>query len=200
MLRIRPHRDRTPLDAHRVLHVGSRAYAHCAQIPADPRRHPERGPGALPGPAGASSCRDRLGRHAAVVERFFFRRFIGVRRRAAKSELLPAVDTGVACRLVFVRLDLGVQAHRTILIDSRGGVLSAERIVDDLVVGKECIVLTLGPNAASIPTDVVGLLDRRKQLERALRGEMGLTAPIIMPSWSTNLATFGSPPVAFARC
>ncbi len=34
------------------------------------------------------------------------------------------------------------------------------------------VVLALGPDAAAVPTDVVGLLDGRKQLERAFRREM----------------------------
>ena len=103
----------------------------------------------------------------------FFRRIIGVRRRAAQAEFLAAVDAHAVRRLVLVRLDLSVQAHFAVLVGRRGSVLRAERIFDDLVTGKKRFILALRSNAAAIPTDIVGLLHEREQLERAFRREMG---------------------------
>jgi len=100
--------------------------------------HPpaERGPGAWPGPFAAScrSCRIVV----SLNGRFFstgVRRICGItiRGRAAQFELLTAVEACAARRLVLVRLNVGVQAHRAVLIDRRRGVLRAERIVDDLL-------------------------------------------------------------------
>jgi len=107
----------------------------------------------------------------------FFRRVAAVRQRAAQSELFAAFETRAAARIVLVRLDVGVQAHLTVLIRRWGRVLRTERIVDDLISGEQGIVLALGPNAASIPTDVVGLLHRREQLQRALRREVSADGP-----------------------
>ncbi len=65
-----------------------------------------------------------------------------------------------------------MRANLAVLIGSRDRVLHAERIVDDLVTGKQRIVLALKPNAAPVPTDVVGLLDWREQFQRTFRREM----------------------------
>jgi len=96
--------------------------------------------------------------------------------RTALPELFAAVDARAARRLVLVWLDLGVQTHVAVLIGRRRGVLRARRIVNDLVAAEQRVVLTLGPDAATIPTDVVGLLHRREQLERALRRKVSADA------------------------
>ncbi len=82
-------------------------------------------------------------------------------------------------RLVIVRLDLGVQAHFAVLVDRRHGVLRAERVVNDLVLSEQRVVLAFRADAATVPTNVVGLLDRREQLERTLRREMSANRAVI---------------------
>ncbi len=133
----------------------------------------------MSGPLAASCCCGGLAQAAVDV---FFRRIIGVRRRTAQLELLAAVDTHAVRRLVLVRLDLGVQTHLAVFVRRRGGVLRAERIVDDFVAGEQRVVLTLRPDTAAVPTDVVGLLHRREQLQRALRRKMRADGPVI---WNT---------------
>ncbi len=165
----------TPLGAHRVRHAEWRAYTRCARSPAESPHREERGPGGVPGPHAASCCR-RLGRYGRAVD-VFFRRIIGVRRRAAQPELFAAVDARAARRLVIVRLDLGMQTHVAVFVGRWSSVLRAERVVDDLVSGEQRVV-ALRPDAAAVPTNVACLLDRREQSSARSVARCALTAPL----------------------
>jgi len=123
------------------------------------------GPRAAPGPGAAYCGGNRVGETARVDDRLFFRHVVALTVGGpcdANSKILAAACAGATARLVVIRFDLAVQAHRAILIGTRHRVLRAKRIVDDLVAGEHGVVVALGPDGAAVPTDVVGFLHRRE--------------------------------------
>jgi len=185
----RQRRDHKQRDARRALHGESQAYMRDARIRAATHPPAERGPGAWPGPF-AASCRS----YRIVVSlngRFFFhhgvRRICGITIRgpAAQFELLTAVEACAARRLVLVRLNVGVRAHRTVLIDRRRGVLRAERIVDDLLEAtggwSERVAISLGEagHIISKSTQRVSRRSRKaKWCEQKRTGSMQLSSRV----------------------
>ena len=65
-----------------------------------------------------------------------------------------------------------MNAHFAIFIDHGDGVRGAERIVDGYVFCENGIVVSLRPDRAAIPTDVIGLRFWSELFERALRCEL----------------------------
>src|ERR1700693_3069943 len=90
-------------------------------------------------------------------------------RGGPQAELLTTLYAGAVLRVVLVRLDLGVQAHLAVLAGCRRDVFRPERVVHDLVAREPRFVVTLGTDAAVVPTDVLRLLDRREEFECAFR-------------------------------